>query len=176
MKEYPQVTYKKCRSLKDHLVHSHFQEVMGPSEDLKGMFRCGSCKYCDLFLEGGSFILPNCRVHRIEHFVYCQSKCVIYIALCKYGPFYIGKTFRNFWRRIYDHIYYIRKNLLFTPIGRHVTLQHKHDTSMIQFTMLERIVEDPRGGNIDKKLLQQEARCFGFLVLMPPLLLALTRP
>lgn len=44
------------------------------------------------------------------------------------------------------------------PLGRHVALKHKNDTSMVCFTVLEKIREDPRGGNIDQKLLQREVK------------------
>lgn len=116
-------------------VHSHFQAPLGTSDDVKGMHKCGHCDCSNCILEGCT--------HDIERYVYCQTKGVVYIVFSKCGMFYVGKTFRNFWRQIYD----IKKNLLYTPIGRHVALQHRHDMSMVKFTVLEEVMEDPRGGN-----------------------------
>lgn len=128
------------------------------AESSRGMYRCDACEFCEWILKGPSFVLPNGRIHMIGHHVDCQTTGVIYIMFCRCGSFYVGKTIRNFWRWIYDHIYYIRKNLLYTPIGRHVTLKHNHDISMVKFTVLEKVLGDPRGENFDRKLLQREAR------------------
>lgn len=146
---FPQITYKKCRSLKDPLVHSHFQDLSRTSEQEIGMHKSEACDYCNWILEGASFTLSNGDIFKMKFHADCQTKGMLYIVFCRCGPFYIGKTLRNFLKRIYDHIYCIRKNLLYTPIARHVALKHKNDTAMVRFTVLERIMKDPRGGNID---------------------------
>lgn len=62
-----------------------------------------------------------------------------------------------------------RRFTLIEALGDMSPLQHKHDTSMTQFMVLERIVEDPKGGNIDKKILQWEARwIFSLNATSPP--------
>lgn len=40
--DHPQL---KCRSLKDRLVHSHFQEPLVTIESRKGIHQCGMCEY-----------------------------------------------------------------------------------------------------------------------------------
>lgn len=81
IKEYPQLTYRKGRSLKDRLVQSHFQEASPMIKARKGMYKCGICEYCNWILEGPSFVLPNGCTHKIGHYVDCQTHlhCVLQV-------------------------------------------------------------------------------------------------
>lgn len=86
----------------------------------KGMYKCEIYEYCNWTLEGPSFVLPNGCTHKIGHYVDCQTQGIIYIVFCGCRAFYVGNTSRNFWIKIYDYIYYIGKNLLYTPIGSYM--------------------------------------------------------
>lgn len=59
---------------------------------------------------------------------------------------------------IQDHLYYLDAGLLYTPICKHVGLNHSYDPPYIKIFALEVISELERGRDIDKKILQQEAK------------------
>lgn len=88
----------------------------------------------------------------------CQTKEVIYIIFCRCEAFYIGKTIRPFWKRVKDHVYYANSGLLNTTMGHHVVLKHQYDPLVLKFSALNRIHEDPRGGNFDQQVLQRETQ------------------
>lgn len=69
-----------------------------------------------------------------------------------------GKTKRHFFHRYRDHVSLISKKKLETPISHHVGLYHGSDLFKIHFIALDHIPPHERGGNMDKKLLQSEAR------------------
>lgn len=75
---------------------------------------------------------------------------------CFCGYFYIGKTKRQFFKRIRDHALIDQKQLMETSVS--VGLYHNFDLHMIKFVVLEHVPTHVRGGSIDQKLLQLEAR------------------
>lgn len=74
---------------------------------------------------------------------------MVYLATGTRGAFYIGKTKRTFASCIRDHLYYFDASLLYTPICRHVGLNHGYDPSFISFFALEVIPQQERGGDFD---------------------------
>lgn len=161
VKNYPEITFRRAKSIRDKVTRSHFDTLNGVGESqgqTNGTWKCEKCDFCSWIYVNQSMYLPNGKMHTIHHFVDCQTIGIVYIMFCICGAFYIGKTKRQFWRRIKDHIYYGHSNKLNTPIGRHIALAHKWDTSVVKFAALERIIPDERGGDFDKKILQREAR------------------
>lgn len=126
IKEYPEITFKWSGSIRDRLVRSHYTRNKDKQGDRPGVYRCGSCDYCELLLEGSPFQLPNGRIHSLKHHATCQTKGVIYITLCQCGAFYVCKTMRPLWKRMKDHYYYATVGNLNTPIGHHIAFQHNY--------------------------------------------------
>lgn len=149
----PNITFWRPKSLKDRLTQSHYVEQKDEDIIQRWTWKCNLCNYCSWFFENHTMYLPNGKLHSIPHQVNCQTIGVVYIMFCECGSFYVGKTKQCFWRRIKDHIYYIGSNLPYISIGRHVNFQHSGN---IKFVALECIVEDPRGGDFDKRILQTE--------------------
>lgn len=56
----PAITFKNGRSLRDHLVKSHYVKQRGPATWLKnkphGCFKCGACSFCHNILSTKQFI------------------------------------------------------------------------------------------------------------------------
>lgn len=69
-----------------------------------------------------------------------------------------SKTKRPFLKLIRVHIKPILKNKMEMAISRHVGLFHGFDPKIITFMALEHVQFHPRGGSVDKTLLQLEAR------------------
>lgn len=158
LSDRPEITFKRLGSIRDRLVRSQYARSSRQQQDTPGIFRCGSCDYCHLLMEGPSLTLPDGRVHKIRHHISYLNKGIIYIILCQCGAFYIGKTIRSFWKRMKDHIYYATCGILNTAIGHHVAFKHRYDPHVFRFAALDRIYEDPRGGNFDQWVLQREIK------------------
>lgn len=123
-----------------------------------GTFRCEHCEYCPWIREGIGCPLPRGGFYKLKGYADCCTTGIAYLAMCRCGAFYIGKTKRPFAKRIHDDLYYLDAGLLYTPICKHVGLHHSFDPADISFTALEVIPDMERGGNVDNKILQKEAR------------------
>ncbi|XP_077344465.1 uncharacterized protein LOC143988608 [Lithobates pipiens] len=170
IKNFPEVTFKRVPSLKDKLVHSHFEQPkLDTREVTSGTFPCGHCDVCCYVNSHTKLKLPNGKWHSIKHRVTCQTQGVIYLARCLCGGFYVGKTKRQFCIRIKDHIKPIIKKKMETAISRHVGLFHAFNPKFITFSALEHIPLDVRGGSVDNILLQHEAEwIFNLRATIPP--------
>lgn len=156
---YPEITFRRCRSLRDSLVHSHYESHSAKIKETdRGSRPCHQCSYCRYILASRSLLLPNDHLFKPRFAVTCQSIGIVYIMLCECKMFYIGKTKRPFFCRIRDHVSLIQKKRMETPISRHVGLQHNFDANCLHFFALEHIPPGVRGGDYDKLLLQKEAR------------------
>lgn len=141
-------------------MHSHLPPVtpiLGGTEG-SGTYKCGQCDQCPWIREGVGCPLPRDGFHKLKGYADCRTTGIVYLAMCLCGAFYIGKTKRPFAKRIQDHLYYLDAGLLYTPICKHVGLNHSYDPSYISFTALEVIPEPERGGDIDRIILQKEAK------------------
>lgn len=105
---------------------------------------------------GTRFCLPNGERFSPQFHATCNTSGVIYLIRCKCGAFYVGKTIRQFKKRIYDQIYYSQFAKMLTPVSHHLCLYNKFDTTMVHFIVLEVILQDSRGSNWDKRSLQKE--------------------
>lgn len=156
---FPEITYRRVPSLKDRLVHSHFQDTSKNKKSSHiGISPCGKCDICRYVENTSQFLLPNGQWHLIKFNATCQTPGIIYLAQCICGGFYVGKTKRPFYKRIRDHIKPILKKQMDTAIARHVGLYHNFNPRTIKFYALEHVPLDERGGSVDRTLLQLEAR------------------
>ncbi|XP_040196440.1 uncharacterized protein LOC120929221 [Rana temporaria] len=156
----PEIVYRRCRSIKDGLTHSHLVPDAPTLQEpeIPGTYKCGHCDVCPWIEEGDGCPLPRGGFLKSKKHANCSTIGIVYLAKCRCGAFYIGKTKRAFSRRIKDHLYYLEAGLLYTPICKHVGLHHSYDPSFITFFALEVISPPERGGDFDKKILQREAR------------------
>lgn len=153
---FPQITFKRTKSLGDQLISSHFSVTPKIMHPKLGMAQCGKCSFCPWLKEGNSFILPNGEKFILKFYADCDTKGVVYLMMCQCGAFYVGKTIRHLRCRIRDHIYYSGEGKMITAVSRHLDLYHKFNTSLVSFIALTVIPPDPRGGEWDKKVCQQE--------------------
>lgn len=159
IREFPEITFRRVPSLKDRLVHSHFDNVPLPTTQINtGTDPCDQCDVCEFVDHKSQFKLPNGTWHSIKFRVTCQTPSVIYLAQCLCGGFCIGKTKRQFFKQIREHIKPIRKKKMDTAISRHVGLYYNYNPNVIRFLALEHVPLDSRGGSVDSTLLQLEAR------------------
>lgn len=114
-----------------------------------GTYKRGKCDQCPWIKEGEGCPLPRGGYMKSRSYVDCCTIGVVYLATCTCGAFYNGKTKCTFARCIHDHLYYPVAGLLYTPICRHVGLNHGYDPSFISFFALEVISQQERGGDFD---------------------------
>lgn len=158
IKSYPEITFKRSKSIKHTMVASHHIGNKVSKIDKPGTYPCGKCNYCSFILRGENVNLPNNTSWTPRHRITCQSVSAVYIMKCCCGAFYIGKTKHPYFCRIRNHVSPISKRKMESLISRHMGLYHNHNLKMIGFFALEYIPPHERGGDIDKKLLQIEAK------------------
>lgn len=55
-------------------------------------------------------------------------------------------------------MYYATGGLFNTAIGYHVAFEHRYIAYVFRFAALDRVYEDPRGGNFDQRVLQNKTK------------------
>lgn len=93
----------------------------------------------------------------ISELITCKTTGVVYAAKCNCNKLYVGKTIQPLRRRICQHISTINTGED-TTLSRHVRLLHNGDPKCLQFWGITKVRLGPRIGNLDSKLLQEEAR------------------
>lgn len=81
---------------------------------------------------------------------------IIYLISCTCGVQYVGKTTREFRRRVGEHLGDIR-NKRDTAVSRHIWQNHNGDANNICFQGIDKILTSKRRGNIEKMILQKES-------------------
>lgn len=122
IKPFPEITFKRRKSIKDTMVASHYVGNKLSQKDKPGTYPCGNCNYCRFLLKGDNVGLPNGTSWTPRH-----------------RAFYVGKTKRPFFCRIRDHVSAISKQKMETPISRHMGLYHIQNLTMTGFFALEHI-------------------------------------
>lgn len=158
---HPSITFRRGRNLKDRLTNSHFVPPQPAGNWLSrqplGNFKCSGCIACPFIKSGRMFTsLVTNQTYNIYNFVNCRSMKLVYLISCTCGMQYVGKTGREFRRRIGEHLGDVR-NHRDTAVSRHLWQQHGGDISNIRFQGIERIQPSIRGGDTDRRILQREA-------------------
>lgn len=158
LKDHPGITYRRSRSIRDHIVHSHYAPLSATDTKNKGTKPCHKCDFCRYIYASRNIILPNGQLYNPNFLATCQSIGVVYRMICECNAFYVGKTKRPFFHRIRDHVSLVTKKKMETPISRHMGLCHQFDDSKMHFSAMEYAPPNERGGDYDRTLLQRETK------------------
>ncbi|OCT63445.1 hypothetical protein XELAEV_18044541mg [Xenopus laevis] len=157
----PTITFRRSKNLRDQLVHSHLNNKGKPTwleNKTKGCHKCGSCLACPYIEKALAYVGREDKpIYTLEHFMNCKTSGVIYVMTCQCGKRYVGKTKREFRRRILEHVGDV-KHKRNTSLARHINETHNGCLEMLKFTAVDRIEPTLRVGDIDRKLLQREAQ------------------
>lgn len=161
IEDYPSIVYRKGRSLHDRLVSSHYvaprREGTWLDRQIKGSYKCSTCKACQYMLNTKTFCSPNTgTTYHIKDFCNCKSTGVVYIGICGCPLVYVGKTLRELHRHVLEHIGDILHSRD-TAIARHMRSRHSKDPFGIKFCGIKLIRPNVRRGDLDRLLLQKEA-------------------
>ncbi|OCT93721.1 hypothetical protein XELAEV_18011398mg [Xenopus laevis] len=157
----PLRTFRRSRNIGDQLTHSHYKTPMNTTwltNKTKGCYKCGSCMAC-AFIQKATCITGRLDIanFKIAQFINCKTVGVIYVTKCVCGKTYVGKTKREFRRRILEHVGDV-KNSRNTTVATHVNEVHNGNTGVMTFFGVEHFQPTSRVGDIDRKLLECEAK------------------
>lgn len=160
----PQITYRKGQSLKDRLVHSHLDHPVQPSNwlssQIRGCYQCDNCVPSFLVSQTG-------QKFNIPYYINCKTTFVIYKATCICGKEYIGKTIREFRRRVGEHLGDIRHERD-TPLARHLWACQNGSSTDLKIMVIDHVRSTVRRSNFQKLLLQRETSWIHTLRTMTP--------
>lgn len=97
------ITTRRCKKIRDHLVHSHYQQPQTSPltwlhNPLVGTYSCGHCVACKFIQKDSKLIkrFDNKKEFKINTLFNCNSAGLVYLLECSCGLKYVGKTFRPF--------------------------------------------------------------------------------
>ncbi|CAH2327957.1 Hypothetical predicted protein, partial [Pelobates cultripes] len=173
------VTARRGRNIKDILVPSHLKSTPQKNTWLKstvlGTYQCGKCKACKFIRRPSKKFQDSLGQQEflVKNFFNCQTMGIVYLLSCSCKKLYVGKTSRKFKLRIGEHVNSVNpKRLVDTPVSKHLKLHHGGSAEGIRFCGIEKVILGPRGGDLDKRLLQRESFWIYKLKTLSPLVLA----
>ncbi|OCT61211.1 hypothetical protein XELAEV_18047235mg [Xenopus laevis] len=159
--ESPLITFRRSKNLRDKLTRSHYTQASRTTwltSKMKGCYKCGDCSACPLVAKTHNVMQSRDNVdYTIKNYMNCKSTCVVYLMQCACGKVYVGKTLREFRRRILEHVGDV-KHKRNTSIAVHINECHNGNIKVMQFSAVEQLKQTSRIGDVNKKLLQAEAR------------------
>ncbi|OCT56751.1 hypothetical protein XELAEV_18004437mg [Xenopus laevis] len=93
----------------------------------------------------------------LTHFMNCKTTGLVYSVRCGCDKVFVGKTRREFRRRILEHVGDVR-NKHNTSVANHANELHDGNANIMKFVAVEHFEPTTRVGDIDKKLFQCEAK------------------
>ncbi len=157
----PRFCFKRGRNVRNSVVSSMYSEPTQTnwlSQQVYGNYRCGKCAHCANTFDTKTFNHPHSgKKYKIKEFINCLSTHVIYLLISPCGLMYVGQMKRNLKLRIAENKAAIRNNNLDYAIARHHKDKNHGSAASLRFTGTERVLPNPRGGNMVKQLLRREA-------------------
>lgn len=134
--EKPSITYRRCSSIRDNLVKSHYIDPTFDTSRPVGTTPCGIYD-AGTFLDTRSKVeLPNGQIWHNKKHVTCNTMGVVYLLQCPCKSFYVGKTSRPLSTRILEHIDSAKSGYFRTAIGRHIVFTHNYEFTGFKFLPL----------------------------------------
>lgn len=133
--EKPRFTYRRAPTLRDRLARN----VLDPPTkknfsffEGKGYYPCKKCYTCRHTKESKKKKLSftstvTTKEHPIEDFISCRTGGVVYLLECPCWIQYIGRTKRELWRRLREHVQNIKKGFVKHSLSRHYAEFHNED-------------------------------------------------
>lgn len=157
---FPTVTYRKPKSLKDRLVHS-YQNPISKSTWLAastGFHKCNACKACKHVSSRKTFKLHNGKDKIINKFITCTTEYIVYQLECPCGLRYTGSTKQALKKWILEHQRAITNMDFSYPMARHFYNAHGSNRNLLNFCGIDRVLKHIRGGDREKELHTLESR------------------
>ncbi|CAJ0934659.1 unnamed protein product [Ranitomeya imitator] len=178
---YPAMTARKSKNLRDLLVSSHYAPKktkydFGSGGPPKGCFPCRNCITCPNICRTTTFdSVDGSRTYTINHHINCNTTQVVYYAVCGCPKIYVGLTSRRLGTRIREHVRDIMAAKTVTDmsllktIPRHFRQFHGCSPKTFQARGIDHVLCGIRGGDVKRILAQRECRWITLLGTMAPM-------
>lgn len=158
----PIISFRRSRNLRDELVRGRFPKDKPKRNWLEGNapqgnHKCGHCSHCKLMLKT-CVLRMGAITHEVKQFITCRSDFVVYVIFCPCGFFYIGKTIRPLFKRIYEHIYSLRTGKGVPRFISHINGVHASNSDCLRFAGIQKIPMFSDGRDRHRELLRCESR------------------
>ncbi|XP_040206678.1 uncharacterized protein LOC120937480 [Rana temporaria] len=172
----PNMIAKRAPTIGDTLVHSEYtrgsikgQTTLSFAKHIGGMHPCGHCSICKYVMKTNSFKNSSGKnIYKVKPFVNCSTTFVVYQIICPCGKIYVGKTIREFRKRIGQHISSIIGKDDTSPVAMHFMDHHESVATGMQCMVIYKLELSNRRGDWDKILQQKEAKWIFLLDCMMP--------
>lgn len=159
---FPLMTFRKARSLRDKLVHSHLDSTpnrVGYFGEIKGFFPCGKCKACVASKRTLTYQVKGVKGgKKIMKFLTCTTTHCVYCLRCPCGLRYVGSTIHSVKLRVLEHMRAISNKDANYPVARHFALKHNSNRNMLEYFAIDTISAHARGGDRILALRRLESR------------------
>lgn len=153
----PRWGLRRTKTLKDVLVSSDIRVCQERVPATVGHHRCGFCSCCAQAWETKEIVIQSKNFRKpLNFFSSCSTKMCIYLVMYICGLCYVGSTRSRLKVRITEHKSRIRNKTADAPMVQHF-VSTGHHPGDFKFAVLEIVTAIPdKGGDIHKKLVQQE--------------------
>ncbi|OCT97231.1 hypothetical protein XELAEV_18009461mg [Xenopus laevis] len=149
------------KNLQNKLTHSHYTgstKSKWLTSKRTGCYKCGDCMACPLVERTPTITLTMDNAeYKLKIYMNCKSTCVAYVMYCMCWKQYVGKTLLEFRRRILEHVGDVKRKRN-TSISVHINECPNGNTKAMRFITVEQLKQTTRVGDVNKKLLQAEAK------------------
>lgn len=135
----PNLLAKHAPTIGDALVHSEYTHggethpTLPFTAHTSGMYPCGHCAVCKFVMKTNTFKdSTGKQMYKIKPFVNCSTTNVVYQIICPCGKIYVGKTIREFRKRMGEHISSIVTKDDTLPDAIHFRDKHGASTTGLQ--------------------------------------------
>lgn len=132
-------------------------------QELKGYYPCRKCSVCQVncikerrVCEFQSNIAST--RYRIDSFITCSSKNVVYLLECSCGLQYVGRTIRTLQVRVNGHLGNIRRGFPGHSASKHFVRAHDKNPSGLRILGIDKYIPHWRGSNIQREISRLETR------------------
>lgn len=130
--------------------------------DTIGFYKCERCKSCrttaDKKKEKQLFVGSNGKEYRIDKFISCNTRYVVYFLVCPCGLVYVGRTTRCLYKRINEHVTNIKNGFRKHSVSNHFRTHHQQNPALLKFYGIDKVLPHWRGGDMRTSVSQAETR------------------
>ncbi|XP_018108445.1 uncharacterized protein LOC108711328 [Xenopus laevis] len=159
----PQIVYRRSPNLRDKVAPSMLPDINKTDNSnwmkVLGTYKCGAniCKCCRFINKSDQFQSTNTqKCYKNRMYANCKTMNVIYLATCRCGQQYVGKTTRRLKDRVLEHLACINRRDFSSAIAEHVIDKHQAMEQYVTFQVIEFIKLGKRKGDIEDKLTKRE--------------------
>ncbi|OCT72343.1 hypothetical protein XELAEV_18035318mg [Xenopus laevis] len=165
--------YRRANNLRDKVSPSMLPNKKDKTNwlNVTGTYKCGAniCKCCG-FINVSKEIQSTVtkKIYNCRTYANCRTSDVIYLATCRCGKQYVGKTKRWLKDRVLEHLACINRFDVSSAVAEHVIQEHEANEYFVSFQVIEAVKLGKRKGHIDTLLSKKEVKWMTLLDTVTP--------